>query len=84
MLYGAFALLRKIAVGDSIARLNEKQTPYAPVRWVNQWDNLDGTIERGYGGRSIFWENLRTVKIWQRVGRLRAHARVDRDQRLLD
>jgi alpha-glucuronidase len=24
---------------------------------VNQWDNLDGTIERGYGGRSIFWEN---------------------------
>ena len=27
-----------------------------PVRWVNQWDNLDGSIERGYGGRSIFWE----------------------------
>jgi alpha-glucuronidase len=24
---------------------------------VNQWDNLDGSIERGYGGRSIFWEN---------------------------
>jgi alpha-glucuronidase len=33
------------------------QTPYAPVRWVNQWDNLDGSIERGYGGRSIFWED---------------------------
>ena len=30
--------------------------PYAPIRWVNEWNNLDGTIERGYGGRSIFWD----------------------------
>jgi alpha-glucuronidase len=29
---------------------------HAPVRWINHWDNLDGTIERGYGGRSIFWD----------------------------
>ena len=56
-LYGAFALLRKIGLRESIANLDETQTPYAPVRWVNQWDNLDGSIERGYGGRSIFWEN---------------------------
>ena len=27
------------------------------MRWVNHWDNLDGSIERGYGGRSIFWDN---------------------------
>ncbi len=27
------------------------------MRWVNEWNNLDGTIERGYGGRSIFWDN---------------------------
>src|SRR5437763_1724158 len=26
------------------------------IRWINQWDNLDGSIERGYGGRSIFFE----------------------------
>ncbi len=56
VLYGAFAFLRKLAVGETMDRLDEKQTPYAPVRWVNQWDNLDGSIERGYGGRSIFWE----------------------------
>jgi alpha-glucuronidase len=56
-LYGAFTLLRKIALYQPIANLDETQTPYAPVRWVNQWDNLDGSIERGYGGRSIFWEN---------------------------
>jgi alpha-glucuronidase len=57
VLYGAFALLRKLGAGVSIASLDEKQTPYVPIRWINQWDNLDGTIERGYGGRSIFWDN---------------------------
>jgi alpha-glucuronidase len=56
-LYGVFAYLRKIALDEPIAALEETQTPYAPVRWVNHWDNLDGTIERGYGGRSVFWEN---------------------------
>ncbi len=56
LLYGAFALMRKLQRGEPIAALDEQQTPYAPIRWVNQWDNLDGSIERGYGGRSIFWE----------------------------
>jgi alpha-glucuronidase len=55
-LYGTFALLRKIALGEPVANLDEHQAPYAPVRWVNEWNNLDGTIERGYGGRSIFWD----------------------------
>jgi alpha-glucuronidase len=57
VLYGAFALLRKIALGEPVGDLDEKQSPFAPVRWINQWDNLDGSIECGYGSRSIFWEN---------------------------
>jgi len=57
VLYGVFALLSKIARGESLAHLNEVQQPYAPIRWVDQWDNLDGSIERGYAGRSIFFEN---------------------------
>ena len=57
VLYGVFALLRKVALGQPLADLDERQGPDAPIRWVNQWDNLDGSIERGYGGRSIFWEN---------------------------
>lgn len=57
VLYGAFALLRKIATGEPLAALSETQAPYAKVRWLNHWDNLNGTIERGYGGRSIFWDN---------------------------
>ena len=40
-----------------IDSLDETEIPYAPIRWVNHWDNLDGSIERGYGGRSIFWDN---------------------------
>ena len=55
VLYGVFALLSKIARGESIIGINEVQNPYAPIRWVNQWDNLDGRIERGYGGPSIFF-----------------------------
>jgi alpha-glucuronidase len=56
VLYGVFALLSKIARQESLAGLDETQQPSAPVRWVNDWDNLDGTIERGYGGRSIFFD----------------------------
>jgi alpha-glucuronidase len=57
VLYGVFALLSKIARNESIADLHERQEAYARIRWVDQWDNLDGRIERGYAGRSIFFEN---------------------------
>jgi alpha-glucuronidase len=56
-LYGVFTFLSRIARHLSASGLNEIQQPSASVRWVNQWDNLDGTIERGYAGRSIFFEN---------------------------
>ena len=68
VLYGSFALLRKIALGEPVAELDEKQAPSAPVRWVNHWDNLNGSIERGYGGPSIFWENGRARADLARVG----------------
>ncbi|MFZ0817356.1 MAG: alpha-glucuronidase family glycosyl hydrolase [Candidatus Sulfotelmatobacter sp.] len=57
VLYGVFAFLSRIARQENVFHLNEFQQPSAPVRWANQWDNLDGTIERGYAGRSIFFEN---------------------------
>ena len=68
VLYGTFAFLRKIALGESVDRLDEKRSPYAPVRWVNEWDNLDGSIERGYGGRSIFWDKGKARDDLSRVG----------------
>ena len=38
-----------MALGNSMAALDEQESPYAPVRWTNEWNNLDGTIERRYG-----------------------------------
>ena len=61
VLYGVFAFLRRIALGRAIENLDERGAPQAPVRWTNEWDNLDGSIERGYAGRSIFFENGHVV-----------------------
>jgi alpha-glucuronidase len=75
VLYGAFALLRKIASSQSLSGLDLTEAPYAPLRWLNHWDNFDGTIERGYGGRSIFWDANRVRDDLTRVteyGRLLA------------
>jgi hypothetical protein len=57
VLYGVFSLLNKIAQHQPGFNLDEVQQPYEPVRWIDQWDNLDGSSERGYAGRSIFFEN---------------------------
>jgi alpha-glucuronidase len=57
VLYGVFSLLSKITQHQPISNLDEVQPPYASVRWIDQWDNLDGSIERGYAGHSIFFEN---------------------------
>ncbi len=61
VLYGAFAFLRHIALHDEIDHIDEQKSPYAPIRWTNEWDNLDGTIERGYAGRSIFFDHGNVV-----------------------
>jgi alpha-glucuronidase len=57
ILYGTFHVLEGMAQGRGIEELEGAESPAAPIRWVNQWDNLDGSIERGYGGRSIFFRD---------------------------
>lgn len=57
VIYGTFAFLSRIAQDRSVDDLDDLETPSAPIRWASQWDNLDGSIERGYAGRSIFFEN---------------------------
>jgi alpha-glucuronidase len=54
-LYGVFHVLEDVAQQKSIT--SDLEVPSSPIRWVNQWDNLDGSIERGYAGRSIFFDN---------------------------
>jgi len=67
VLYGTFDLLRRIDLRESVLRLDVKESPYAPVRFLNHWDNLSGAIERGYAGKSIFWESNHIVADLARV-----------------
>ncbi len=61
-LYGIFHLLRIIQTGGSLDELSVTEVPEKPIRILNHWDNLDGTVERGYAGFSIFdWHNLPEV-----------------------
>ena len=53
-LYGTFHLLRLMQTQTSLVNLDISQGPRIDRRFLNHWDNLDGTIERGYGGRSMW------------------------------
>ena len=55
-LYAAFHLLEEVASQQPIPT-EFHSAPSAPIRWTDEWDNLNGTIERGYAGRSIFFDN---------------------------
>ncbi len=63
-LYAAFTLLRRLALGQELEVTEE---PSTSIRFVNHWDNPDGTIERGYAGRSIFYEGMRVTEDLARV-----------------
>ena len=56
VLYGTFALLRQLATDQDISQLDLHSKPAFSIRWVDEWDNADGSIERGYAGRSIFFD----------------------------
>ena len=59
VLYGAFAFLRQPSTSDAPYNYDDhplRSHPAMPIRWVDEWDNPDGSIERGYAGRSIFFE----------------------------
>jgi alpha-glucuronidase len=57
LLYGAYHLLRLQQTGQPVNPCEEH--PAFSLRLLNHWDNLDGSIERGYAGESIFeWFHL--------------------------
>lgn len=68
VLYGTFALIRGLMRKGSLSpkeksipgeayqeRILEEKSPDTPLRMLNHWDNLDGSIERGYAGNSFFF-----------------------------
>ncbi|KAL1895864.1 hypothetical protein Sste5346_004961 [Sporothrix stenoceras] len=66
VLYGAFDYLSRLAQG-TFSAFTFGSRPSAPIRWINQWDNMDGSIERGYGGKSLFFTDGRIVDNLERV-----------------
>ena len=57
LLYGAYHLIRLQQTGANVRDTSFVESPSYDIRILNHWDNLNGTIERGYAGRSIFWRN---------------------------
>jgi len=58
-LYGAFHFLRLLQTERSITNLNIAEKPKIRLRMLNHWDNPDGSIERGYAGKSLWnWAQL--------------------------
>ncbi|MFN3674774.1 MAG: alpha-glucuronidase family glycosyl hydrolase [Sphingomonas pseudosanguinis] len=59
VLYGAFALIRHLATTPFADSLSLRSAPKVKLRVLNHWDNLDGSIERGYAGQSLWdWWTL--------------------------
>ncbi|KTW01801.1 alpha-glucuronidase family glycosyl hydrolase [Sphingomonas sanguinis] len=76
-LYGAFALIRHLATGDKADALNLRSAPKVKLRVLNHWDNLDGSIERGYAGQSLWdWWTLPDFKDPRYTDYARANASI--------
>ncbi|MDQ1108589.1 alpha-glucuronidase [Stenotrophomonas rhizophila] len=59
VLYGTFHLLRLLQTGASLDHLDLRDSPKVRLRVLDHWDNLDGYVERGYAGRSLWeWQTL--------------------------
>ncbi len=59
VLYGTFHFLQLLQTGKSIKNIDLVNAPKIKLRLLNHWDNLNGSIERGYAGKSLWdWESL--------------------------
>lgn len=59
LLYATYDLLRHKACGEPVECINKVEKPTYALRVLNHWDNLNGTIERGYAGNSLWkWEEM--------------------------
>jgi alpha-glucuronidase len=77
-LYGTFHYLRLLQTANtSLQNINIKEIPSYQRRILNHWDNLDGSVERGYAGHSIWkWNELPIVISPRYVEYARANASI--------
>ncbi|BAM46404.1 alpha-glucuronidase [Amphibacillus xylanus NBRC 15112] len=67
ILYGIFHVLRLIQQRKSLDNLSIKETPKNKIRMINHWDDMDGSVERGYAGESFFFKDYKFIKDRQRI-----------------
>lgn len=61
MLYACFAIIKYASLGQLVDGFHYETAPGTELRMVNHWDNMDGSIERGYSGQSFFFEGNNLV-----------------------
>ena len=77
VLYGVFNFLRVLQTNKSLDNLSITDSPKLQHRVLNHWDNLDGTVERGYAGFSIWdWHKLPDYTDQRYIDYARANASV--------
>lgn len=67
LLYGVFHLLRLIQQRATLTDLAVKEAPKNDIRMLNHWDDMDGSVERGYAGESFFFKDYKFIKDRQRI-----------------
>lgn len=67
IIYSVFELIHSFGLKKNIKNLYLLDNPKAPLRLINHWDNMDGSIERGYAGKSIFFSDNGFVKSFDRI-----------------
>ena len=73
LLYGSYHFIRLLQTEQDLSDLEIREAPANPLRLINHWDNMDGVVERGYAGRSIFFENY---ELTPHLTRVRDYARL--------
>lgn len=77
ILYGVFALLRHVRTGGALSDVALSSAPRTRLRLLNHWDNLDGVVERGYAGQSLWdWWHLPDYKDPRYADYARANASI--------
>ena len=77
LLYGSFALLRWVQTGGALETVDLSSAPRIKLRLLNHWDNLDGSVERGYAGQSLWdWWLLPDYRDPRYVDYARANASI--------
>ncbi|BCZ45321.1 xylan alpha-(1-_2)-glucuronosidase [Clostridium gelidum] len=67
ILYGVFALLRLFEQNYDFKSKEIIDNPKKNIRIINHWDNIDGTVERGFAGSSVLFESCRNKDIMSEV-----------------